>query len=74
MWKCLEFYKLRRIKLTRAAWLSVINFILKCIYFNEFRIINEIDGIFQCLVDYEGDSDEEDDEDNSHLSKKARIE
>ncbi|XP_055313304.1 serine/threonine-protein phosphatase 4 regulatory subunit 3 isoform X4 [Sitodiplosis mosellana] len=28
----------------------------------------------KCLVDYEGDSDEEEDEDNSHLSKKARIE
>lgn len=28
----------------------------------------------QCLVDYEGDSDEEDDEDTSHMSKKARIE
>lgn len=29
---------------------------------------------FQCLVDYEGDSDDEEDDDNSHLSKKARIE
>lgn len=29
---------------------------------------------FQCLVDYEGDSDEDDDEDNAHMSKKARIE